>query len=261
MDERYGEVYRYLYQHHWWWRARERLILAVLGELLPQSARASILDVGCGDGLLFDRLAEFGDVEGIETDGGLVTRSGRWAHAIRLTPFDETFQPGKLYTTILMLDVLEHVDGPSAFLRRAYDLLEPSGQLLITVPAFRAIWTRLDALNHHRTRFTRSTLVPLVAAAGFRVDRARYYFQWLFAVKAAVRVAEALRPGSPAVPKVPARWINQMVYRLSMAEQAVARAVPIPFGSSLMVIASKPPSGSRTGHADEGVLRVAPRAQ
>src|SRR2546426_4518668 len=53
-------------RRHWWWRARERLILDVLRRLRPGAGWSAILDVGCGDGLFFERLAEFGPVEGVE---------------------------------------------------------------------------------------------------------------------------------------------------------------------------------------------------
>ena len=63
MDPEYGLAYRELYRRHWWWRAREELIVRTLRSLRPPAAgRGTTLDVGCGDGLLFDRLAEFGAV-------------------------------------------------------------------------------------------------------------------------------------------------------------------------------------------------------
>lgn len=62
---------------------------------------------------------------------------------------------GKDYSLILMLDVLEHLEDPVGALQHAVDLLTPEGTLLITVPAFMALWTNHDVLNHHLTRYTK----------------------------------------------------------------------------------------------------------
>jgi 2-polyprenyl-3-methyl-5-hydroxy-6-metoxy-1,4-benzoquinol methylase len=239
VDEGYGRAYRQLYERHWWWRVREELVVATLDDLLPRDGSASILDIGCGDGLLFDRLTVYGDVEGIEADARLVTRGGRWEHHIHVRELDERFEPGKRYSAILMLDVVEHISDPRRVLRRACELLAPGGWLVLTVPAFLALWTRLDDLNHHQTRYTTGTLLPLVREAGLDVVRARYFFQWLFAAKLLVRAIERLRPGSPAVPQVPRPLVNRLLQRVTRAEQAVARTLPFPFGSSLLVVARK----------------------
>src|SRR6266545_1573241 len=111
MDPEYALHYRRLYECHWWWRAREDFILAALERLRP-GVGGAILDVGCGDGLFFEKLSRLGLVEGIEMDPTGVTPGGRWASRIHIQPFDESFQPGRQYALVLMLDVLEHFADP-----------------------------------------------------------------------------------------------------------------------------------------------------
>jgi len=136
VDADYALNYRELYEKHWWWRARERFILATITGLRLQGNWGSILDVGCGEGLCFDRLSKFGEVEGVETNPSLATKDNRWKHRIHLSAFDATFRTNKQYSLILMLDVLEHFTNPSVCLRRSEELLDSTGSLLITVPAF-----------------------------------------------------------------------------------------------------------------------------
>lgn len=233
----YGRQYRALYEEHWWWRARERWIVGALERHRPARGWGAALDVGCGDGLFFDRLAALGcAVEGVESDADLVDPAGAHRDRITVAPFDASFQPGKRYSLLLMLDVLEHLHDPLGALRHATALLEPDGVFLATVPAFMALWTTHDALNQHVTRYTRSRLRALAARAGLRVERACYFFHWMVAPKLAQRAAEALTRARPRAPRVPPRWINRSLYALSALEQRTLGALPIPFGSSLLLV-------------------------
>ena len=76
MDLDYGKQYRLLFERHWWWRAREVVILDELHRLKPDGSWGNILDVGCGDGLFFPRLAENG---GAKLDHRAANRSCFWA--------------------------------------------------------------------------------------------------------------------------------------------------------------------------------------
>jgi 2-polyprenyl-3-methyl-5-hydroxy-6-metoxy-1,4-benzoquinol methylase len=236
MEPEYARRYHELYERHWWWRAREHLLLETLQRERPAHGWGSILDVGCGDGLLFDRLAELGDVEGVEADASIVNPDGKHRARIHVQPFDSTFQPGKRYSLILMLDVLEHLRDPLAALRLAVQLLEADGVLVVTVPAFPLLWTTHDVLNHHFTRYTTRSFLPLARAAGLRVDSAAYFFHWVFPAKLVQRLSEAVAHPSPASPRLPPRWINTMLYRLSRLEQRLLGWMALPFGSSLLVV-------------------------
>ena len=61
--------------------APPRVDLFRVAELVAPKSR--VLDVGCGDGLFFDRLERFGRVEGLEPDPSLVT-DPRWRDRIRI---------------------------------------------------------------------------------------------------------------------------------------------------------------------------------
>jgi SAM-dependent methyltransferase len=237
VDPLYAQRYRELYEKHWWWRAREDLILSTLRALRPQGGWGAILDVGCGDGLFFEKLSRLGEVQGIEMDATGLAPQGRWADRIRVGPFDEDFQPGKRYGLVLMLDVLEHFPDPLRRLRRAIQLLAPAATLLITVPAFRALWTSHDVLNRHYTRYTRKRLTALVLEAGGEVRMARYFFHWMYPLKLAAHVKEALFPVAPELPRVPPGWLNAALYRISRFEQRTLGPVRLPFGNSLLVVA------------------------
>lgn len=241
MDAAYGSRYRRLYRHHWWWRAREQTILHHLHRRQPPKGFGPILDVGCGDGLFFDRLAELGEPEGVEPEGALVTPHGPWAGKIHVRPFDRSFQPQRRFGLILMLDVLEHLEDDAEALTHAASLLSPGGWLVVTVPAFEALWTSHDDLNHHCRRYRRDGLLALAEAAGLRVEESRYFFHWLAPLKLAVRLKERLSPRPPEPPEVPPAVLNRLFRRISILEATLTKVLSLPFGSSLLAIGRRPP--------------------
>jgi 2-polyprenyl-3-methyl-5-hydroxy-6-metoxy-1,4-benzoquinol methylase len=238
LDPNYNEAYGELYTRHWWWRAREEMVLQLLRKQFGSRSDLQILDIGCGDGLFFDSLEEFGEVEGIEAASDLIAPQGIHRTRIHVGQFDESFRPRKRYSLILMLDVLEHLDHPEAALRHAGALLELGGVLLITVPAFRLLWTNHDILNQHRTRFTKAGLRNLLERGRLRVLDGRYFFAWLFAAKLCTRAIEGVVRSKPVVPRVPAPWLNNLLWRFSRAENSLALHLSFPFGSSLLVLAT-----------------------
>jgi SAM-dependent methyltransferase len=242
VDADYGAQYRDLFQRHWWWRARERVILATLERHRPRAGWGNVLDVGCGDGLFFDALAGLDGVtlvEGVEPAAALVSPDGPHRGRIHVAPFDDTFNVGRRYSLILMLDVLEHLEAPAKALRHAVSLLEPDGVFVATVPAFMSLWTRHDDLNHHYTRYDNASMDALTREAGLRVIESRYFFHWTAGAKLLTRLKERLVPGAPSAPAVPPAPVNGALYALSRAEELMLGSFPVPFGSSLLVVGKR----------------------
>jgi len=241
VETHYVEVYRELYERHWWWRAREDVVVDALDALRPDRDWGDILDVGCGDALIFPRLSSFGSLEGVESDARLLSDETRARFKIHVRPFDETFDTGRRYGLILFLDVLEHVSDPVALLGGARRLLAPGGRVLITVPAFRILWTHHDALNQHLTRYRKAELAEQVRRAGLTLTSLRYFSHWTFPAKLLVRAKERLMRPQDVPPGVPPRAVNETLYRLSRFEERLLRPLRLPFGSSLLGVAGAGP--------------------
>jgi SAM-dependent methyltransferase len=249
VDSSYASVYRELYQRHWWWRAREIAVLRILRQQVPAGGWHRVLDVGCGDGLLFGRLHEFAaEFEGVEPDLRLLSRPNPNIH---VGPFDATFRPGEPYDAILMLDVLEHMDNPVDALVRAQELLVPNGVLVITVPALMLLWTSHDVINHHRIRYSRQSFGEIAAAAGLQLILQRYLFQWTCPLKVVQGRLERLFGSRLDNPTVPPAGINGLLLGLSVVENWLASYLPFPFGSSLLVVA-RAGATTRAKHAAMG---------
>ncbi|HSJ13200.1 MAG TPA: class I SAM-dependent methyltransferase [Longimicrobiales bacterium] len=237
MESDYARGYRELYRRHWWWRAREELLVELIERTFAPRTDLRILDVGCGSGLFFDRLARFGTVVGVEPDRALAEAEPRHRDRIHAGEL-ATFHADAPFDLVLMLDVLEHITDAADVLARALSLLRDDGRIIITVPAFRALWTHHDVLNRHVTRYSRPDLAALVRGAGGRIDSMRYFFHWTFPAKLAVRLLERVR--GPAGPeRIPSAPVNRALYRLSRLEQRLAGPLHLPFGTSLLAVVTR----------------------
>jgi SAM-dependent methyltransferase len=240
MDADYAAAYARLYREHWWWRVREDILLRQIRRVLGgRAAGVRILDVGCGAGLFFDALERLGHVEGIESDRLAAAQAGRWRDRIHIGELDDTFQPESSFDLILLLDVVEHVDRPDRLLRRAAGLLVPEGRIVVTVPAFNWLWTSHDALNHHVERYTAKDMRDLLNDAGLTAIETSYLFQSLLLPKLLVRAKEALTAPAARVPHVPWRAVNLVLQAWYRSEYVIAGWLP--FGSSVLAIAQRPP--------------------
>lgn len=243
MEASYASDYEKLYHHHWWWRARSKFVNQWLDALaLPTSGQ--VLDIGCGGGWGFDRWQKYGEVWGVEASQALVDSAGDNASHIHCGNFDRDFRPNRRFTLILMLDVLEHMAQPQAALEYAYELLEPAGRILITVPAMPSLWTSHDELNHHYVRYTKSSLQSVVKESGIQVDQINFFFRWITLAKLLIRFKESLIATEPHNPTLPSARLNQLFYGLAVGEQKLLGRVRLPFGTSLVCVGRKPKSAT-----------------
>lgn len=242
MDPRYAAAYGAIARTHWWWAARDEVVLQAIADLRRGRPRGRLLDVGCGDGRLLDVLAAHHDVVGLEPDSttGASTTAGRYP--IHLCPFSSPLPIEGLFDVVMMLDVLEHLSDPVAALRLAASLLDERGALVITVPALPVLWTRHDVLNHHHRRYTQKSLDDELREAGLVASSSRYFFHALGLAKLAVRGLERIHRNEPAVPAVPPEPINTLARAFSAIEfRATARFAHVLPGSSLLAIATRAP--------------------
>lgn len=235
----YSENYRRLWQEHWWWLARRRFVDGWLDVISKRRRLETILDVGCGDGLYFDRLEELGEPWGVESDPALVDPRGKWASRIRVAPFDAGYADERRYDLILMLDSLEHIEDDRGAVSRAYSLLRPGGYLFVTVPALPALWSVHDEANRHFRRYTRRSLRAALEAPGMDIERLGYYFGWPvlpLVLRKLIGSGQAAADYAVLPPSAP---VNSALYAASAAEQALTGLGGTPIGSSLFALILK----------------------
>jgi protein-L-isoaspartate O-methyltransferase len=149
----------------------------VLDEISPWLGQR-ILEVGCGIGTYTAELAVGArkivamDMERAFVDEA--TRRLRQHPNVQLicgdataanpsTPSDEAFD------TVILLDVLEHIEDDVALLARLGSRLGPGGHLILKVPAMPSLYSPMDQAIGHWRRYDKTGLTDVISRAGLEV--------------------------------------------------------------------------------------------
>jgi SAM-dependent methyltransferase len=231
-------------EHHWWYRGRRRIIRSEL-DRLPLPPGALVLDAGCGSGRTLEELEHYGEVHGIELDpeAAEVARS-RGVGEVEIGRLEELPWEDTRFDLITCLDVIEHTPDDRVTLTELRRVCKPGGWLLVTVPAYQALWSLHDDANHHFRRYNRPTLRAAADEAGWQLRRMTSFNSLLLAPAAAVRVIQRRASSSEYTPDIrlgPA-WLNALLERpLRMEARWLASGRTLPAGLSLMALMQNQP--------------------
>lgn len=229
---------------HWWFRARRRILAAVL-EGLAEPSGLDITDMGCGTGGMLGMLSRFGRVTGVDASPAAREYCAKRGFPGVLTPTEWDRMQDR-YDIITAFDVVEHVEDDVGFLSGMRGRLRPGGALLVTVPSYPILWSVFDEMNHHQRRYTRGSLARSLAGAGLRVDRISYFNTLLFPAVAVSRSMERLARRSLRTAeereRALAKWfrvgpMNGILETVFASERHWLRRAGLPLGSSILAIA------------------------
>jgi SAM-dependent methyltransferase len=180
---------------------------AFFSGIVTGTARAEgpvhVLDIGSGDTYLAEHL-----IARLPDGSRLVCVDANYADshlARRVIGPDSTLctvrvAPEGQYDWILLLDVLEHVEDDTALVREQLCRLPAHGRVLVSVPAWQALYTEHDVRLGHRRRYAPSELRGLLEASGLRVMLLGGLFASLLPLRSLSKTVEVLR-GYQAVPQ------------------------------------------------------------
>ncbi|MGZ3458418.1 MAG: hypothetical protein ACXU86_07910, partial [Archangium sp.] len=144
----------------------------------------------------------------------------------------------------------EHIPDVVGALRGIRSALAPGGRLVLTVPAFGFLWSEHDEVHHHQRRYTVDLLTRQLAEAGLRPRWSSYFNSLLFPPIAAVRLLQRLAPkrrGNALRSDVEVAHgpglANQVLEAVFSSERYLVPRVSLPFGVSLMAVASPEAGG------------------
>ena len=238
---------RVIYQHmeefdgkHWWYRARRRILAALIRREVHLPPNAVVLDVRCGSGHNLPMLGEFGTVDAVELDDQAraiaARRLGRPVMNAPLPELDGV--PDRHYDLIGAFDVIEHIQDDRGALESIAKKLKPGGTLLMTVPAHQWMWSSHDVLNHHKRRYSKGSLKRLIDGSPLKLRKVGYFNSLLFPVAVAQRMASKLRGNEDADLALPPAPLNGALEAVFASERHLVGRLPFPPGLSLFAVAS-----------------------
>jgi len=205
---------------HWYYVSKGR----ALRRLLRQVRNATLLDVGAGSGVFSRQLLDAGICKRAICVDPAYAEERAERHNGRDIGFVRSVQDAG-HDLLLMMDVLEHVDDDIGLLRGYSEGMPRGGWVVITVPAFRFLWSGHDVFLEHRRRYTRRQIETVAAQAGLTVVRSRYFFGLLFPVAAVLRLYAAWRlKRADAAPKSDLRKSSAAVNRALVLAHDIERA-------------------------------------
>lgn len=200
-----------------------------------------ILELGCGTGNFTQLIAESGhQVTGVDIQDSFVKvareRLASFENAEILLGDIRSLGMDRIFETVILLDVLEHIQDDVALLRSFQRLLKPNGRLILKVPAIPSLYSEMDRSIGHYRRYNRSGLSATLNAAGYRntnlvaINSIGILGWWLN--------GRVLRRATPPSGQVSA--FNKILPIATIVEEKLR----LPFGLSLISISQAPEDAS-----------------
>jgi 2-polyprenyl-3-methyl-5-hydroxy-6-metoxy-1,4-benzoquinol methylase len=247
-------------ERHWWYRGRRRIVLGVLERAGVRGEGVALLDAGCGSGRMLDDLARYGHARGIDSEAlGVDAARGR-GHDVCLARVEELPYERASFDVVTCLDVIEHTPDDVRTLAELRRVTRPGGSLVLTVPAYPALWSRHDELNHHFRRYSRRALRRAAAGAGWHVEYETHFNGVYLLPAALVRLALRLRPDAQQRSELaltPASLDRLLELPLRLEAALIARGASLPAGLSLLAVLRAPAAASVASAAEAVVDRAA----
>ena len=258
----YDTTYR-VEDEHWWFAGRRAIVFSELDRVVNQERgikdalslsdmkpRHRILDLGCGTGRNLVELEKFGGSVGLDVESkalsycrergrDMLVQASAESLPFRSTSFD----------LVIALDLLEHLDDDIESARDVWRILQPGGQFILFVPAYRWLWGPQDDVSHHRRRYTPQRLNAVLHQAGFRVDRVTHANLFLLPIiLAGRRYLRVMHKSVDTENNLHPSWLNGFLRLIFSTERYLLKFVNLPLGVSLLAVATKVSNQSSLSH-------------
>lgn len=230
---------------HFWFRARNRLIVWAMSMYCPEFR--SYLEIGCGTGYVLDGIATA--YPGRQLHGSEIFSDGLAFACARQPTIDFMQMDARQipfvdeYDAIGVFDVLEHIHEDEQVLMQIYDALHTGGVMLLTVPQHSCLWSPIDDYACHVRRYSAKELHEKVKNVGFEIVRSTSFVTTLLPAMFFSRMVQR-REKSKNIDITDvlgiSPWLNKLFEKILLVEIFLIRCgLNLPLGGSRLVIARK----------------------
>jgi 2-polyprenyl-3-methyl-5-hydroxy-6-metoxy-1,4-benzoquinol methylase len=154
-----SNFYEHLSKNHWYYEEKKWEFDRAIQHLQKHKNIKTLLEIGCGRGYFLSKVSNAYESTGIELNKNAIA----FCKEKKLNVVERQLETlNTKFDSIVMFEVLEHVDHPKEILDKIYDLLNDDGILIIAVPnpeSYLREFDRvlLDMPPHHVTRWGKAT--------------------------------------------------------------------------------------------------------
>lgn len=148
-------------------------------ELIEPHCGSSVLEVGAGLGEFAAQLRGLDRHVVTDVDADAVAAMAtRFADRpeVEARRFDLAEGPidlGDPVSSVIAINVLEHIEDDQAALRALASVVEPGGRIVLWVPGYQQLYGEFDRAVGHFRRYTPSTLTAAIEGAGLRAEHVK----------------------------------------------------------------------------------------
>jgi hypothetical protein len=173
---------------HPWEVIRVKILIKILKKWLLHESKIRVLDIGCGDAFISDKLQKSIDLESYDgvdiylSDSQIRQLSKIENNIILHKNFNGLND--EYYNLILILDVIEHVENDYAFINDIVNkYAAPHALILLTAPAFNFLFSSHDLFLGHFRRYSLKQLIALIHDLGYECLTSGYMFFSLIPIR------------------------------------------------------------------------------
>jgi hypothetical protein len=177
-------------QRHPWELARLEVMRSLIARHVAPGAGTAVLDIGCGDTFVVERLAAtfpevlFYAVDTAFTDELIAHYRARLSvrNVVVSSSLDTAVPPlDRRVSLVILMDVLEHIADDRAFLTglMTHPAIGAGAHVLVTVPSYQALFCSHDEVLGHYRRYSNRQLRRLLEGSGLAVIDIGYFFSSL----------------------------------------------------------------------------------
>lgn len=213
-------------------------IMSIIGSFLTDR----VMEIGCGIGSMVQQYAQTPFILATDINPDYIQRvKKRFADypnivtmrldSTAMTPQQKRGIRNHRITSVLAVNVLEHIEDDRLALKTIQQLLPRKGKIILFVPAHQWLFGTLDEEFGHYRRYSSRELQEKLTTAGFTVTMLRYFnctgILWWYIVGKILKKRN--------LPTHTGTWLHLLVPFLQRVENIV---VP-PIGQSLIVVAER----------------------
>ena len=228
-------------KNFWWFKVRRFFFSREIVKLIDKNQK--ILDIGSSSGTNLRMLEEIGydNYIGLDPSDEAINQCKKkgFKKIIKGNACNLPFKSNSI-DLIIASDVLEHIENDKLALSEIHRVMKNNSYAIITVPAFKFLWSLHDENSMHKRRYIKKSLKNLINCKPFEIKKI-FYFNFLLFVPIyfARTIFKLLKLKVKNENKVNNKILNVMLYNIFKFDVLIAEKINSPFGVSIFSLIKK----------------------